>query len=279
MRTSPFYATLVLLGTSLLFFTCRRDDWDGDLFTSVDHSLAESEFSSLGNLVDYEARTNPDILGKTAETDGFYCPAAGITVTPDGNNATLLIDFGSGTNCLDGRLRTGSITAEFTGKWKDPGSRVQITPSGYTVSDVTGNVTYAVSFNYSILMNGRNADNQLNWTNTITDGLLIATTGERIVWEGTRTTTWIEGEGDLDLGNNVYSVTGTASGIARTGRPFTAETTSPLRVELDCPNVTAGTVEIVPQDLLSRSIDYGTGSCDRIAVLTVGTYSQEINLP
>lgn len=280
MRSSYSLLTLFLFGFSLLYLSCNRNDWDGDLYTSVDHSLAESEFSSVGNLIDYEARSNADILGKTTGTDGFYCPAATITPTINGNNATLLIDFGTGTNCLDGRLRSGTLTAEFQGKWKDAGATVTITPSNYTVTNVTGTVTYAVSFEQTIVMNGRNADNQLNWTNTITNAVFInAVSNERIVWEGERTTTWIEGEGDLDLGNNVYAVSGTANGIARTGRSFTAATTTPLRVELDCPNVTSGTIEITPQDLLTRSIDYGTGSCDQVAVLTVGTFSQEISLP
>lgn len=275
-------ALLFLLIIGLVYGSCRRDpDWDGELFTSIDHSLAESEFSSIGNLIDYEARSDTNIFGKTTGTDGFFCPAAGITVTvSSANSTTLEIDFGSGTNCLDGRLRTGSLTAVFNGKWRDQGSSVRISPNGYTISNRTSTATYAVNFTYDMVMNGRDGNGNLNWISTITNASFINTsTNERVLWEGSRTTTWIEGEGDNDLSNNVYSIVATASGTARTGRTFVTESTTDLRVELDCPNVTGGTLEITPQDLETRSIDYGSGACDGIAVLTVGGFSTEISLP
>ena len=43
--------------------------------------------------------------------------------------------------------------------------------------------------------------------------------------------------------------------------------------------VTGGIVEITPQDLVTRSLDYGPGTCDQTAVLTVADFVQEINLP
>lgn len=281
-KTAFTKALLLLIILGLVYSGCRRDPvWDGEIFSSVDHSLAESEFSSIGNLIDYEARSDTNLFGKTTGTQGFYCPAANITVTVNSSNtSTLEIDFGTGTNCLDGRLRTGTLTAVFNGKWRDQGSSVRITPSGYTISNATATATYAVDFTYDITMNGRDGDNNLNWSNVISNASFINTsTNERITWAGTRTTTWIEGEGDTDLSNNVYSVVGTASGVARNGRPFEAQTISPLRVELNCPNVVSGILEVSPQDLETRSIDYGTGACDGIGMLTVGSFSLQINLP
>lgn len=283
MRNSNLSKALLLLSIlGLVFAGCQRDPiWDGEIFASVDNSLAESEFSSIGNLIDYEARSDSNLFGKTAETQGFYCPAAGINVTLNGgNSATLTIDFGSGTNCLDGRLRTGRLIAEFNGKWRDQGSTVRITPDAYTISNATATATYAVTFVYDITMNGRDGDGNLNWTNVITNANFInSATNERISWQGTRTTTWIEGEGSTDLSSYVYRIEGTASGNSRNGRAFTAEVTAPLIVELNCPNVVSGVLEVSPQDLETRSIDYGTGACDGIAQLTVGSFVTQINLP
>lgn len=261
----------------LLSWSCNRDKtiWDGDLYTSVDNTFAQSEFTSITNLIDSEARSDTNLYGKTAETNGFYCPAAQINVDVLGNNsARLTIDFGTGTNCQDGRLRTGILIATFDGKWKDQGARVTVTPQGYSVSG------YAFSFELVSTMNGRDTQSGLlSWTTVVTNASLInPNESSQITWEGTRTTVFKSGEGDLNLSNNVYEITSTSSGTARNGRGFTAQTKTPLEVQLSCPNVVRGTVELTPLNLETRSIDYGQGACDGIAILTVGSFQTEINL-
>lgn len=264
-----------MLALTLVFFSCGRDrvQWDGEVFTSIDNSFAESEFSAISNLIDTEARADTTILGKTSGTDGLYCPQANVSVTVTGTNtARLTVDFSSGVNCLDGRLRTGKLHADFTGKWKDAGSTATITPENYTVNG------YAFTFTKTITMNDR-VNGNLNWTVDVDDAVLTHPDNGQISWQSIRTTTWAEGEGDLDPSTNVYIIEGDASGIARNGLAFTANTDQPLRVELSCQYIVQGVLSLTPDGRETRSIDYGTGACDNQAVLTVGNFQGNITLP
>ena len=277
MKLKTTWQAAGLFLCACLALACDRNDdvWDGEYHSTVDHSFAESEFSSIGNLFDYEARSDTNLYGKAAATNGFYCPAANVNViVTSSSTATVEIDFGSATNCVDGRTRTGKLIANFNGKWKDAGSTVVITPDGYSVEG------FAFHFTQTITMNGRDPSTGLLSWETVVDNAVLTdpVTLSQISWESTRTTTWAEGEGDLDLSNNVYLVSGNSSGTSRTGRDFTVLTTQDLRVELSCPTITEGVLEITPAGLQTRTIDYGNGSCDGVVTLGIGSFQTQINL-
>jgi len=82
-------------------------------------------------------------------------------------------------------------------------------------------------------------------------------------------------EGILD---DAYSITGDGSGINRNGRNFTVTITKALRAEF-CgwnPEITAGTVELQPEDLKKRVVDFGSGDCDRTYSVTIGKREYEV---
>ncbi len=255
---------------------CDRNDtvWDGEIVTTVDHSFVSSEFAAIGNLIDFQARSDSTLLGEFPSSSGFYCPGATVTITNTGTaSATVQIDFGAGRNCLDGRNRAGKLVAEFNGLWKNPGSTVVTTPDGYSVEG------YAFFFIHTTTINPNDAQGRVNWTTVVSDAELInPADGSTINWEGTRTTTWVEGAGTFGLDDNVYEITGSATGVARSLRSFTAATTSPLRVELTCPTPVSGTYTISPDSLQTRTIDYGVGACDNVAVLRINEFETQINL-
>ncbi len=257
-------------------YSCNRNDtlWDGELITAVDHSFVSGEFASISNLVDSQARSDSLLLGTEPTSLGFYCPGAIVDITASGTaRATVQIDFGAGTNCLDGRSRAGKLVAQFNGSWKDPGSTVVTTPDGYSVEG------YAFSFIHRSTINPLDAENRINWTTVVSDAELInPSDGSTINWESTWTATWVEGDGTFGLDDNIYEISGVASGVARSLRSFTASTSSPLRIGLTCPTPIAGTCTISPDSLETRTIDYGNGACDNVAVLRMDEFETQINL-
>lgn len=277
MKPIHFRPAVALAAFLLVAFSSCNNDrntWDGEITSTVDQNFADSEFNSIRNMVDTEGTADPDIYGKTSGTAGIFCPTSVSSVTVTGSNtARLTIDFGTGSNCLDGRLRSGKLHADFNGKWKDSGSNVVISPEGYTVAG------YAFSFTATVTFNGRDANNDLNWTTVVTDAVLTHPTAGVIDWSGTKTTTWVEGEGSGDPNTYVYEVTGSSSGIARSGRGFSAQVVTPLRIELSCRYITGGSIRVTPQDLEARTVDYGTSGCDDQAVLTVGNFTTQLTLP
>lgn len=268
---------LLLIGATL-FSSCKRETvtFDGELYSAIDNSFAESEFSAIRTMFDTEARADSNVYGKVGSTTGFYCPDAVITITNlTATGAEMSIDFGSGTNCLDGRLRTGQLNAVFSGKWKDAGSSVVITPSNYTVSG------YSLSFTETITYQGLNTDNDPYWTTTVANGVINHPTQGGTSWSCIRTTTWVEGNTDLDPANNVYEVFGTANGVSRQGISYivSVNEATPLRVETGCQYITSGLLSLTPAQRTARNIDYGTGTCDNQATLSVGSYVTTITLP
>ena len=67
---------------------------------------------------------------------------------------------------------------------------------------------------------------------------------------------------------------GTASGTNREGRNFTATITEAVIKKMNCgngytPEPVKGKVEIQPDDLKLRIVDFGDGTCDNQATATV----------
>lgn len=276
LRNSTFVVALGL--TTLIGFSCKREQvvFDGEVSSSIDNGFAESEFGAIRNMIDMEARADSNVYGKTSGTTGIYCPGATVTVTiTSATTATMVVDFGTGSNCLDGRLRTGKLNASFVGKWKDAGSTVTITPDNYTVAG------YAFTFNKVITYNGLNGQSDPYWTVVVTNAVLSHPTNGTSTWSCDRVTTWTEGHADTDPTNNEYEVTGTAEGVSRNGVNYTVvvDASQPLKVLASCPNIVSGVLGLTPQGKLTREIDYGTGACDNQAVLTVGNYTTTITLP
>jgi len=271
---SNFLLLGLLVITASLSCNRNRTDWDGELFTTVDHMFAESEFASIANLVDFQARSDSALLGATPTASGFYCAGTDITVdNVSAGRRTLTLDFGSGRNCFDGRTRTGILTAEFNGDWKNPGSVVTVRPNSYSVEG------FAFAFTLTMTMNARNDAGQLNWTSEAADVELINPgSGSRINWTSTRTTTWVEGEITPDLSDNLYELTSVSSGTARNTLTFSAETVTPLQIEIDCPTPTAGTLTLTPFGLETRTIEMGEGACDNVSVLRIDNFETQVNL-
>lgn len=275
-RTLLSGALMMGICCTLLVFSCNRDrtTWDGEITTTVDNNFADSEFSAIRNMVDTEGTADSSIYGKVTGTQGIFCPTSVNTVTIiSPTSATLDIDFGSGSNCLDGRLRTGKLHAAFNGKWRDAGSTVVITPEDYTVAG------YAFDFSATVTVNPVDGNGHRNWTSVVSNAVLVHPTNGTIRWNSTRTTTWVEGEGSFDPSTYVYEVTGTANGTARNGLTFTAGVDEPLRIEMSCRWITDGIWSITPQGRDPRTIDYGGTGCDDQATLSVGEFSTAVTLP
>ena len=69
--------------------------------------------------------------------------------------------------------------------------------------------------------------------------------------------------------DDVYSITGTASGTGFDGTAFTSNITNPLIVALNCHWIEKGTIVFTPSGKLPRTIDFGNGDCDANATITI----------
>lgn len=267
-----FLPAIALLLSACGGTTSTPDDKETD--SSKDNSFAQNEFDIIAQTFDGEASNNTTLNGRINGTTSYFCDNATTNVVDNGNGTyTMTIDFGTGCNCLDEKTRAGKLIGTFSGKWNQANSVLTITPQNYTVTAKSG-VKYTLSFQKTIEYLGLNTNNHREYKHKTMNAIMTDPTGDKITWNSNQTIEWVEGYGDPNVASYKYLVSGTSSGTAMNGVSFNANITSPLDFRNDCKyRIVAGKLEVTPVGGLARVIDYGSGTCDDKATLTVGSYT------
>ena len=258
------FATLSLFLLIALAFnniSCNKDDSDKDQLAAQNNSDAENVFSDVFKQVDVVSKDTT--FGITVGTMSTNC--ATVTVTPVGLTypKTITIDYGT-SNCegADGRFRRGKIIATTTGKYRDSLTTISVSFDNYYIND---NKVFGTK---TITNKGHNNLGNLYYTIKVENAGVITENGT-ISWNSVRTREWVSGASTFDIADDIYSITGSASGITTDGNSFIVTITKALRAELSCMWITSGTVEITPQGLSTRIIDFGDGTCNRDATVLI----------
>ena len=69
-----------------------------------------------------------------------------------------------------------------------------------------------------------------------------------------------------------------ANGVNRNGKAYDIKITKPLIKRFGCSYIESGIVELTPEGLSTRTIDYGDGTCDNKAKLTINGNSFDFTL-
>ncbi len=273
-------ATFTVLAATLTFTACKRDknnnssvDVNEDTYYADDQARMDQTFDDAQTLSDqaYEFGSvqmkggeNPTILGSCA------------TVTRDTTSTPrkITIDFGA-TNCLcnDGRYRKGKIIITYSGKYRDSGSVHSIGFDGYYVNNnqVLGTKT--------VTNMGKNGSGQSYFSINVNAMMILNTTGDTISHVASRTRTWVAGESTSAISDDVYNITGSGTNTRANGKVVTYTITSPLALALNCRWIKQGTIDITPAGASkARTLDYGSGTCDDQATVTVNGNTRAITL-
>jgi hypothetical protein len=255
--------TLMIAGFSLLLASlintsCRKTDTDAEQSIAADNATAEANFSDIARIVDNAASESG--LGKTNST----CPT--VTIDSTSNPRTMTLDFGT-VNCTgaDGKARRGVIVVTWTGRYRSQGTVITHTFNNFYQNDnkIEGTKT--------VTNMGLNNAGHLTFNVVISNAKITKADGKVISWNSTRTREWIQGSNTPNVSDDIYQITGSASGVDGKGNAFTMNVTKAITVDFSCKyHLTSGTIEITPQGKATRVIDYGNGSCDDDATLTVG---------
>lgn len=258
-----FFASILILG-------CKKETEDKDTSASSDNAFAEQAYSDVFNVANEAERTGSLTSYKTSATaDGLLSACA--TITRDSSNNTnadtITIDFGS-SNCVcaDGRSRRGKIIVTYTGRYRDSLTTINISFNNYFVND---NQLLGTK---QIVNKGHNAAGHLVHEITVNGQIVKANGGGTISWVATRQREWTQGESTLIWSDDVYSITGSAAGTGANGVSYTATITSPLirNMSLGCrKHFVQGAFTFTPSNKPIRIIDFGNGTCDNIATVTI----------
>jgi len=270
----------VIAMSSFVLTGCKKDDEDSDTNAAADNAFAESCYSDAMNIADEAGRSGTMSNYRLGDPDNASLLSTCATVIFDtvsnADQDTITVDFGS-TNCTcnDGRNRRGKVIVYYSGTYRDSGSAHTIGFDNYFVNDnqVMGTKT--------VTNLGHNAAGHLVYDISVNGSINLANNGGTISWTSQRQREWTAGESTPVWSDDVYSITGTASGTSASGETFTVNITSPLirNMALGCRrHFTQGVLELTPGSRPMRTIDFGSGACDDVATVTIGTRVFTIHL-
>lgn len=284
MKTRQFTLGLALaaLVSASIFSSCRKkeiEEKDNDTISAKDQSFASSTVNDMTSISDEAGKGNSTTTSsfKTTESNAILSSCSVITYDTLAAAKTITVNFGT-SNCLcnDGRNRRGSLIINFTGRYRDSNTVITVTPQNYFVNDnqVTGSKT--------ITNKGHNAANHLVYEINANITIIKASGAGTITWQSTRQREWITGESTLTWADDVYSITGSANGTTSNGNSFSSVITSPLirNMAFGCRrHFTQGMLEHTPSGKATRYINFGNGTCDDQATVTINGNTYNITLP
>lgn len=275
---------IFLLVSSLLIVivsvnSCKKDRPDTDTQSSVDNSICEGEFSRLFSQTNSIAVNDSgvQIWGGDGQLYRGGCPDAFLDSADNEKfPKTVYMTYGydndgdsiceAACTGLDGKTRRGIVRTVFSAHWSQPGAVITHYLKNYFVDGIQyeGVVTITrSSASYTQVVSGGKCTKGSEWT---------------ILWNSTRTITPVWGD-TLTTNDDVILIGGNASGTDRKGRNFSVEIdpNNPLKRSI-CPYITQGIQTVKLEGKKDRAINYGDGTCDNIAVLTIDGNEFEFKL-
>lgn len=274
----PFKKILpaLLILSIALVSACKKDRDDlNDTSVAGDSEQSETFSNDVMNIADNAAKTG-DAGARTSAPEEIYeglSKCATITHDTLSNPKVLIIDFGS-SNCLcaDGRNRRGKIIVNYTGRYFEIGAVKTMNFENFFRND------NQLEGTRTITNNGLDAQGRMNWTIKAENMKITKSNGKVHTWNSVRTRTMLSGNETKTWIDDVYEITGAASGVNANGLNYTANITKPLHRAMSCRWIDSGTIEITPEGRALRTVDFGNGNCDDQATVSVRKKTRNITL-
>lgn len=267
-RLLPISAILIV-SIGFIINGCQKDSVTAKAPQPYDQNSTES--SSVVALNTFDALNA--LTDQTFSTDHLKlytigtCPVVTIqTAAP----ITLTFDWGTGCLGTDSIMRKGKITIVLSGLMNVTGSVATFTFSDFYSS---GNKISGVhTITYAGLNPGSTWPRYEIHTDakiTFPDGKFITYQSDyhRLLSAGATTASWTD---------DTWRIEGTWSGTTRDGVSWTATCNNALVKKATCDWFDSGILVITPAGGVARTINYGDGTCDNKATLTIG--GQTINI-
>ncbi|MFL5753557.1 MAG: hypothetical protein ACJ76F_09130 [Bacteroidia bacterium] len=317
MKTKRIMLALAALtfASAVLFSSCRKDnkkdeEKDSDTSAASDNAMAENTSSDIMNIgsqsMDNGSLTTYKMM--PGGDDNLLTPMFGtVTITPNLTAKTVTVTFASyiGT---DGHLRNGTVLFNYS---QSTNNAIHYRDSGLYVSVTTPTNDYYVDGNQvkiiskTIQNKGRVTNNNMTWAINAHLSIVKANNGGTIDWNCSRTQVLLNTNATTYNGASLpaayngsatpiswttalVGISGTANGTTAAGDSFNATVSSQLVRNFNCspdPNhihrhpFVQGSIDFTPGTKATRHIDFGNGTCDLNAAVTINGTTYNITLP
>ena len=259
MKKYPFFY-FALTGIVLLASCSKERGDDGQA------SLIQTD--EVARSVDAGVETMADAIVFRSDSDEVALPEC-VVITdsgPDVYPRLVTLDFGEGCTDALGRTRTGMMHLSMSAPWAEVGSLREVTFEEFTVTRPFQSVAIGVEGVRLLERLEPGEEGESRWARTISTVLTHPDFNVSRDFEGIRR--WIAGEGDMEA-DQVWGLMGTGS-HTRNGLTRTRTVIEELILDRACGETVSGVVEIDRPVLENGVMDFGDGTCDGTATLTIG---------
>jgi hypothetical protein len=269
MKRTAFLFSALLITGSLLFNSCQKEE---ETSTMMEKMEEDDEIDSyLDDLMEeIDDVTYTDVSLKSGQT--FMDGQSGTRVVETTFSGDTIIhtitytDFVHPRSMAE-RVKNGIVVIKVLGRPFQPVFWREVTLVDFMINDASVEgvrvIEKTADFQFSMTLTGGKI--------TFADGAEYARTvnNTRTQTEGTATPFFIW--------DDVFETEGQSSGTNFNNETYTRTITSPLVKPRNCRWFVKGTIEFATGEDIAI-LDYGDGTCDRIATLTVNGETREINL-
>lgn len=256
----------------------------------------ETNISKLSSESDTEAELVfdgifDDVMGVNQEVGmggmGIFgrlnaCPTVIITRpnAPAPFPVRVVLDFGTGCVARDGHFRKGKIIHVYTNRLLIPNAVVETSFDGFYFDSTKVEGTMRIKNTTEPSVGPRYLIN-------VTNGKLTKPNGNFISWNSEKVRTQFEGVLTTTPIDDAFRITGAARGQVKRDTTlvgWNATIVEPLVRRNNCRWIVTGTVRTIRENATTGTrfvglINYGTGTCDNLATVTINGVTYNITLP
>ncbi|MCW5922273.1 MAG: hypothetical protein KIS77_08020 [Saprospiraceae bacterium] len=271
MQKQLLSALLLVSGIALLAITgCKKDDNapTDPAVESAKQALRSQQLvnSSFGVALRGAEKAN-GLLDDSADDR-----CGSITITPATPNAfpkVIAVDFGTGCTDNDGKFKAGKVILT-VGKIWEPNSEVSIEYDNYKED--------GASLSGKFTLQNKSTQNAGIFVVVAENVQAADANGFSIAYDAVQTFTQTAGHPTWwDWADDVYGITGSISSVLTNGETVNWTIQTPLVKANNCYWVSAGT-GLLDLNGLPVAVDYGDGTCDNKATITVNGQTYQITL-
>lgn len=271
---------IAIFAVSLLAISsCKKDKTNNNEETEMLIGIQKNEgiITRIYNLITDELNDINIALDAMGYTNTAKPLDSCVQVTIDHPDSTtwpkiITLNFAGGCNSQNGNVLSGRMTINQSDRYRNDGMVRIVTFDNFSING------FGVSGTKTITNIG-SANGFKTYSINISNGSITIPYVEQINHiNSQRTRVWIEGENTMLRFDDVYLITGTSTGIAENDKLYTATIIEPLRIARNCRWIGQGKISTTVEDLPTVVIDFGNGTCDQTATVTVNGNTRTITL-
>lgn len=222
----------------------------------------------IGIEMDQSKQFNTD-ASKSLQDGPYFSSCVSRTVVLEGSDINISLDFGSGCEGPHGNILAGVIRLDI----KLVSTDEQLVTHSFEDFSVNGR-TIEGSMTRNRIRSNNDGYPEVQTSKDISILWNENTTFNRV---GQTKRIWVSGNDTRSWGDDVFLTTGNWNVLKNGVLQRSVTITKELRREMSCRFLVSGTMDI-EGSVGSYILDFGDGTCDDVAVVTIGEREQEIQL-